>query len=425
MNSRRSPAQLLRLFSSGVLAQALLSLGSLLASLLLLRHASDADFGRFVLAQAALLLLASLQGAFVGGPVAVLAAPLPVDERRRLLTTVQRTTRRVLNRSALAAVLVLGTLAALGLWRDWLPVAAAASVAALLNLRREMLRGFVQACLRPGELLRADALYVLATLATTLAAAYLSPHPVPWVLLGLAVAAALGSRPLLRSLLSNPGFGGETDPKAWAQIIPLGTWAAAGAGVFWLFSQGYNLLLAASLDVTAVAAVAATRLLMMPVNLLATSLNGLLLPMASVWQRQGGLPLMLKRLLPVVAATVALALLYCGLLWVLRGLAASQLLGKQIAGYDSLLALWMLCGALSLLRNLMQTLLLVQKRFRFMAGLSLAGALVSFAVMLPGLASHGAAAAVLGLVCGEAFYLLAVLLAIGWQLRPVSAARAC
>ena len=61
-------SRLLRLFSSAVIDQALLSATNFAVGLLLIRYTSDADYGQYVLAFNALLLITSFQGALIGGP---------------------------------------------------------------------------------------------------------------------------------------------------------------------------------------------------------------------------------------------------------------------------------------------------------------------------------------------------------------------
>ncbi len=415
MLARLHNSKVLKLLRSGVLAQAVLSLGSLGVSLLLIRHAADADFGRFVLVQAGLMLLVSLQGAMLGGPVAVLAPAREPQARAVMFASVLRDSRRWTNRALALAAVALVLAACFGLSLAWLLVLVPTLAAAYLNLRRELVRGFVQASLRQQELPPSDVLYVAVLLVITAAGIYLTEYPVPVAVLGLASAAAIAARPLLRSLRQNPGLSAPSDPAVWQEIRPLALWATVGAVIFWLFSQGYNYLLALQLSVAAVAAVAATRLLLMPVNLLATSLNSLLLPLASTWNQNGGMAAMLPRLLMIAAAAAAMGLGYCLVLWVLRDAISVEVLQKAIPQYEPLLQLWMLCMLLALTRNVLQTGLMVQRRFRFMAALSFCGALISAAVMVPALKAYGAPGAVMGLVCGEGFYLVAVLIAVGRQ----------
>src|SRR5690606_11593283 len=55
-----------RMFSGAVVDQALLSASSLAVGLLLIRHASELQYGYFVLVTSVLMLTTSLQSAFIG-----------------------------------------------------------------------------------------------------------------------------------------------------------------------------------------------------------------------------------------------------------------------------------------------------------------------------------------------------------------------
>ena len=59
-----------RLLGSAVVSQALLSAASLVIGLVLIRRTSDLQYGYFILASNAILLLASLQNAFFGPALA-------------------------------------------------------------------------------------------------------------------------------------------------------------------------------------------------------------------------------------------------------------------------------------------------------------------------------------------------------------------
>ena len=65
--------RLLRLFSSAVIDQALLSATNFAVGLLLIRQTRDEDYGHYVLAFNLLLLVTSFLGSLIGGPLAVLA----------------------------------------------------------------------------------------------------------------------------------------------------------------------------------------------------------------------------------------------------------------------------------------------------------------------------------------------------------------
>ncbi|TAL57463.1 MAG: hypothetical protein EPN84_13675, partial [Legionella sp.] len=80
-------ARWVKLFSSAVIDQAALSAANFLVGLLLIRHTSDADYGHYVLGFSTLLLLTGMQGAYIGGPLSVLAPRKTPEQRRLMLAT--------------------------------------------------------------------------------------------------------------------------------------------------------------------------------------------------------------------------------------------------------------------------------------------------------------------------------------------------
>ena len=94
MIRKLATSRLLHLFSGAVIDQAMLSAASLAVGLLLIRHTNDTDYGHFVLAQSALLLLVSLQAAFLNGPMAILAPKKDPAEKRDMVGAMFKFQRR-------------------------------------------------------------------------------------------------------------------------------------------------------------------------------------------------------------------------------------------------------------------------------------------------------------------------------------------
>lgn len=400
----------LKLFSSAVIDQALLSAANFLVGLLLIRNCSDEDYGHYVLGFTALLLLTGLQGAYIGGPLAVLAPRQSPERKRQMLASLYRQSGRWVARVALGLALLCGAFGLLG----WLspPLALLGAVYCLVAnfaLQREYLRTGLMIYERPQAVLRADLVYVVLLVSGVAAAALLTRPAAPWAFAAMALAALVGARLAYRELARAPGLHGEELSGLWRELAPLGGWAMAGWLVYWSFSQGYNYVVAGTLDLAAVAALNAVRLLLMPANLMVSGIKQLLLPMAARWHQSLGLDPMLRRLLGFAAVVMALSLIYFGLLWLLRDWVFEVLLKKRFADRDQLLLLWMLMFLISGLRDLLMTGLLVRERFRSMTGLSSVAAVLSLLTCWLGTQYYGVAGAILGLVLGEAINLLGVL----------------
>lgn len=409
--SGTSRGGLLRLFSAAVIDQGMLSAASFAVGLLLLRYTSDFDYGHYVLVQSAILLLVAVQGAWVSRPLAVLAPKRTPAEQRGMVGAVEQSQRRVL-RGLAAAGLVAASLGALtGLW-DGLRagIVAAGVLAAWAALQREYLRGVLLLYARPQTLLAADTLFVAVLVATALLAVFGPTPAVVWALLGLAAAGCAGAWPARRAIARDPGWSAGEPGPVWRQLRPLGAWAVTGSATYWIMSQSYNYILAARLDIVAVADVNAARLLLMPTVVLTTGVKGLLTPSAARWLRESGLGALLRRLLLFAGGIVLLDLLYIGVLWLGRDWVVSQVLRKTLADRDALLLLWAAASLLALVRDLLQTALLVLERFRVLAALTAISAAVAIGSMSYAIGRWGALGAVVGQVVGEAVSLLGVLL---------------
>lgn len=404
----------LRLFSSAVTSQALTSAGSLLVGLVLIRHTADAQYGYYILVFNALLLLAGLQNAFIGPPMVVRLTALDHAGRGELVGGLYRGQRRLLTWAGLAA-----TATVLALWlaglldRDTGPLLLAAIAAALAILNREYFRLVLMASHRPSAVLRADLPYVVLMIGGAVLAAR-STMPAAATALSLGFAAAAGGALMYRSLRRTESWNPQGAPGILRQIAPLGLWSAAGAAVHWTFTQGYSYLVAGTLDVAAVAALAATRLLMMPLNLVSTGIGALMLPLASRWLQQHGSAIVLRRLGLFALAMAAMALCYFGVMWLLRDWIFADLLKKDFAQRDRLLLLW--CGIflLMVMRDQLIYLLLACERFRTLTALSSVSAVVSLLSSWWGMTHHGITGALLGMLVGEALNLAGILL---WSLR--------
>lgn len=400
----------LKLFSSAVVDQALLSAANFLVGLLLIRNCSDEDYGHYVLGFTALLLLTGLQGAYIGGPLSVLAPRQSPERKRRMLASLYHQSGRWTGRAALGLALLCGLSGLVG-WLAW-PLATLGAVYCAViafALQREYLRTGLMIYERPQAVLRADLVYVALLVAGVAAAALLAEPAVPWAFAAMAAAALVGARLAHRELARAPGLHGEELPGLWRELAPLGGWAMVGTLVYWSFSQGYNYVVAGTLDLAAVAALNAARLLMMPANLMVSGIKQLLLPMAARWHQSLGLDPMLRRLLGFATAVMALSLIYFGLLWLLRDWVFAVVLKKQFADRDEMLLLWMLMFLIAGLRDLLMTGLLVRERFRSMTGLSSVSALFSLLTCWWGTQIYGPAGAILGLVLGETINLVGVL----------------
>lgn len=410
-----------RLLSSAVGSQALLSAASFAVGLMLILRTSDAQYGLYILMANVVLLTVSLQSAFFGPVLAMRMARLDATGRGALAGALQRVQRHLL----VAALAVLAV-AVPGLWAfgqlatpqvSWVLVGFAAVVAVL---RREYFRIVLFAQQRPQTVLRADAVHVAVLLAGVFCAT-LTPMPALAALAALGIAAVGSSWQLARALHTSEGWSSTGAAHLLREVGPLAAWSTAGAAVHWAFSHGYMYLVAGTLDVTAVAAIAATRLLLMPVNLLSSGLGPLMLPLASTWLLRHGSTRLLHRLAGFAFALAVLTLGYFALLWGGRDWVFAHVLRKQFAHGDALLLLWGVLMLVMVVRDQFAYLPAAQGRFRALMLLTLLCAVVALTASQAGMRRYGVPGALMGLLVGECISVAGVLLLTLRRSKPLAA----
>jgi O-antigen/teichoic acid export membrane protein len=257
--------------------------------------------------------------------------------------------------------------------------------------------------------LKADVVYAVLIVAGAMVAT-LTPAPAAVAALLLACSATVGGLMCSRSLWREVPWNVHGAPHILRSIAPIGVVTAGGAAIHWVFSQGYNFLVAGTLDVTAVAAIAATRILIMPINLLSTGIGTMMLPTTSNWLQKLETPVVLRRLL-FIATTLALAAVgYFGVLWLVRDWLFTTLLKKNFAQRDQLLLLWYAVGILMLLRDQLIHLPLARSRFHILTVLTSVSALLSLAVSYVSMRMVGVTGALLGVITGETVSVVGLLI---------------
>jgi O-antigen/teichoic acid export membrane protein len=180
--------------------------------------------------------------------------------------------------------------------------------------------------------------------------------------------------------------------------------------VHWAFSQGFIYVVAGTLDIGAVAAIAATRLLMMPMNLVASGIGSLMLPLASTWLHHHGASVLWRRLSLFAGALAGTTLAYFLVIWFLRDWIFSVVLHKEFAQRDELLCLWGAIVLLIVVRDQLVYWLAAQSRFRVLTLITFASALVSLNAGYWAMVRFGTSGALMGVLAGETLNLLGVVL---------------
>jgi O-antigen/teichoic acid export membrane protein len=391
----------MRTLSSAVIVQALLSAGSLGVGLILVRNAPDAQYGYYVLVLNALILVTALQNQFIQAPMVHRMTRLDAPGRADLIGGLFREQRLlvpILGAAAAAITLALWTAGTLTGRMALLVLAATA--AAVATLYREFFRMVLFAYRQPVQVMRVDLLYVIILVFGAFLAIQTSAPATAAVLI-LCLAAAGGGILLSRSLWQYERWNIRGAHGILLQILPAGAWTVTGAAIHWMFSQGYNYLIVGTLDIKAVAAAAATRMLMMPVNMLSTGIGTLMLPTASAWLLKHGPLTVFKRLALLSFGLAGIALCYLGVVWVFRDWIFTVILHKEFAQRDLLIALWSVIFILMIFRDQFLFLLLARTRYRPLTSLTFCSAVLSLAVSYACLVRIGVVGALVGVMTGE------------------------
>ncbi len=364
--TRLSASGLARLFGSSIADQAMLSAANFGVGLILIRYAAEAQYGYYILAFNTMMLLTTLQGTFIGTPMVIRLPALDEAARRQWMGSLLRDQKWLGAAGGALALAVALAGWAMGLFDGESTLVVVAAIGLVLAaLYREYLRGILLMYHRPQQVLGADAIYVAA-------------------------------------------------PGRLREIARMGFWAASGGVIYWLFNQGYNFLTAATLDLAAVAALAASRLTLIPINLLLAGMQKQLTPLASVWMHGMGARRTLRRLMLFSLALALFTLLYGAVIWLLRDWIFLDLMRKDFPQRDLLLVLWIGLFVLMVIREPIMMVPLLRQRFRALSAATLVCALIALAISYVGMLQLGPIGAVIGILTGEACYGLAVIV-MAWR----------
>lgn len=410
--TRFSASGLARLFGSSIADQAMLSAANFGVGLILIRYAAEAQYGYYILAFNTMMLLTTLQGTFIGTPMVIRLPGLDQAARRQWMGSLLRDQKWLGAAGGALALVVALAGWAVGLFDGESTLVVVAAIGLVLAaLYREYLRGILLMYHRPQQVLGADAIYVAVLLAGC-ALAVRTPVAAAGALLA-GTMAALACASVLRRVLANDIERGAA-PGRLREIARMGFWAASGGVIYWLFNQGYNFLTAATLDLAAVAALAASRLTLMPINLLLAGMQKQLTPLASDWMHGMGARRTLRRLMLFSLALALFTLLYGAVIWLLRDWIFLDLMRKDFPQRDLLLVLWIGLFVLMVIREPIMMVPLLRQRFRALSAATLVCALIALAISYVGMLQLGPVGAVIGILTGEACYGLAVIV-MAWR----------
>lgn len=385
----------------GVIMQALLSGANFAVGLILIRRTNDLQYSYYILATNAILFLTALQNSFVQPYVVSCITSMGPAERRDVVGALTAANARwvpLLCGSGLICALLLWLFRVIDMEQAGL--IAVGVFAGGFALIREFYRLTLFAHRQPGYVLKGDLVYVVVLICGAFVAT-LAAQPALLAILTVALAAFVGGAIVRRGLWQHEPWDLQSSRPIFRTMAVNGGWAVVGSGIHWLLIYGYSYLVAGVLDVRDIAAIAATRLSLMPVFVLSGGVSMLLFPITSRWVQQLGVAAAARKLLLLVTGMCAVAILYMGAMWLARDWIFTVLLKKQFAQRDPLLLVWSAVFLVTLCRDQLATLPASRGRFRHMTlvtGLSAAVWLVSsyFAML-----RFGPVGSVTGILIGE------------------------
>jgi O-antigen/teichoic acid export membrane protein len=415
---------LLQSLGSGLVIQAVISGANFFVGWLLIRHTADEQYGLYVLAFNVMLLLTTLQGSFLQAQMVVRMVRSDGAGQADLVGGLLREQRTILRRALPATVFAVALLYLFGRLDAMLALfIVGIALAGVATLMREYHRMVLFAYRKPQSVLRADIWYVVLLLAGVLLATW-TPAAALVAVLTTAAAAAASTVLLSRSMWETAPWNPAGAPRILRDFAPLGAWSVSGAAAHWALSQGYSFVVAGVLGVQSVAAIAATRLPLMPLNLLSSGLSTQLFPITADWVHHLGVRAALRRLALVSIALVAVACGYCALVWGLRDWIFVDLLHKEFAQRDVLLLLWFAAFALMLVRDQLVKLLAARERFPSLAFITVASTVLALAGGYGAILRFGEPGAVAGVVLGELANIAGIVVLTVRELRAASPAPA-
>ncbi len=294
----------------------------------------------------------------------------------------------------------------------------AGALAMMAALHRDFLRSVLFAYHRPNDVLRSDFVYCLLLIAGAFIATLL-PLSAAIATLGVLVACIAGCYMLGNALRRHEPWSPAPPPGTMRAIASLGALSALGSGIHWSFSQGYNYLVAGTLDINAVAALAATRMFVMPVNLLSTGIGTLMFPTTARWLRDIAPGKVFGRLVLVSSAMALASGCYLLVMWLARDWVFDRLLKKHFLNGDTLVLLWVSISLVMIFRDQLLHLLVARARFHLTSSLTAVSAVISISCSVVAMRRMASGGALVGLLTGEVFNVAGIVIL---SLRDVRAA---
>jgi O-antigen/teichoic acid export membrane protein len=412
--ARAQGSKFLRTLGGGVAVQIVTSAANFIVGLMLIRRTSSLEYGSYVLINTAVVFATTLQGAFIQPPMVIRLTSADSSGRADLVGGLYRDQSRLVPFISLLPLVIAVVLAARGQLDVRMGLILLAGTLAVTSaLHREFLRMVLFAYRLPNAVLRGDCIASVLLIAGA-AVATLTAFPAAVAAAGMSIAALAERWQLSRALWQHEPWNRNAPRGMLRKIFHQGAWSAFGGGMHFLFGQGYTYLVAASLNVTAVAALAATRLPILPVNLLSNGIAALMLPTVSRWNHDHRASVVLRRVTLFAFGLVGLMCAYLVFMWFTRDWIFTYILKKSFEQRDLLLVLWSVLSLVTVFRDQFMYFLAARGRFQVMSSVTFACAVIALTTTFLAVRRIGAIGAPIGVLAGE---LLNIAFTVGLSVR--------
>jgi O-antigen/teichoic acid export membrane protein len=411
-----------QLFGSAVIVQVIMSVGNLVVGLILIRNTTNTDYGAYVLILAAVLLFTQLQGGIIQPEMLLRLTRDDTADRATLIGGLFRALRRAMFLGSAVAIAVVFVMGAAGLLAYGTALLAGTGVLAVAtSLLREFFRMALMAHRRPTDVLKSDTLYVLMLIGGAWLSTF-TPAPTAAATLSLALSATCSGALAARYLWRHEPWDIHANAHIIREIAGRGTWSGIGSAISWTFTQGYGYVVAAVLNVGAVAGLNATRLILMPVGVLSNGVTLLMRPTAYIWLERHGPTKLIQRLLLAAAGLVCITIAYAVFVWLFRDWIFLEIFKKTFPDRDRLLLLWSVLFVLICIRDEAMLLLVARSQFRPLAALTLLCAIMALTSTYLLVRRIGAPGALVGMLIGETVNAAGIFLLSAREIRRVRSA---
>src|SRR5262249_42901109 len=154
-------------------------------------------------------------------------------------------------------------------------ILVAGVIASMASLFRDFLRLILVTYRRPYDVLRADIVYAILFVGGVWLST-LTTIPAALSALAMAGSSVVGGLLVSRALWRHDPWNKPGSRGVFANSVQVGIWSGVGAVIHWMFNQGYTYIVAARLDVSAVASIAATRLLLSPLGVFSLGISSMM-----------------------------------------------------------------------------------------------------------------------------------------------------